>query len=128
MSRGRPTLTESNRAIVLISSRERPQRKHIFLGADKPAFDRASNRKRETQRARPRDNAPEYIRSLQHRKAPQTASEFAVFLLSHPNDTLVAGDGDFSVALVFCQMFKHGGNAIRQHIGGTFIWVEAVRV
>src|ERR1700751_5599150 len=49
ISRGRPTFTESNRAIVLVSSQERPKSKHISAGADKPAFDRASNRERETE-------------------------------------------------------------------------------
>jgi hypothetical protein len=38
MSHGRPTFTESNRAIVLISSQERPKSKHISAGADKPAL------------------------------------------------------------------------------------------
>src|SRR5262249_52739861 len=49
MSRGRPTFTESNLAIVLISSQERPKSKPISVNADNPAFDRASNRERETQ-------------------------------------------------------------------------------
>jgi hypothetical protein len=48
MSRGRPTFSESNRAIVLISSQERPKNIHISAGADNPAFDRASNREGET--------------------------------------------------------------------------------
>jgi len=52
MSRGRPTFTESNRTIVLISSQERPKSKHFSVGADNPAFDRASDRERETE-ARP---------------------------------------------------------------------------
>src|SRR2546421_12365683 len=52
MSRGRPTLTESKRAIVLISSQELPRSKHISAGTDKPAFDRASNRERETEARR----------------------------------------------------------------------------
>src|SRR6516165_7613493 len=46
MSRGRPTFTESNRAIALVSSQERSKSKHISVGADNPAFDRASNRAR----------------------------------------------------------------------------------
>ena len=78
--------------------------------------------------ARPPDSAPEYIRSRQHRKAPKTASEFAIFPLSHPYDTLVSGDGDFSAALVFCQMFENGGDAVHQHMDATFIWVETVRL
>src|SRR5271156_3448827 len=49
MSRGRPTFTESIRAIVLISSQARRKSKHISAGTDNPAFDRASNRERETQ-------------------------------------------------------------------------------
>src|SRR6516162_176787 len=46
MSRGRPTFTESNRAIVLISSQERPKSKHISAGADNPALDRRGQRGR----------------------------------------------------------------------------------
>src|SRR6516164_6593174 len=47
MSRGRPKFTESNRAIVLVSSQERPESNQTSAGADNSAFDRASNRERE---------------------------------------------------------------------------------
>src|SRR5271169_2291922 len=53
MSRGRPTFTESNRAIVLISSQARPKSKHISAGADNPLIERQI----ETAKLRPRYGA-----------------------------------------------------------------------
>ena len=78
--------------------------------------------------ARPWHSAPEYLRPRRDRKASQAATVIDVFLLSHPYDTLVGGDGDFPVAPLFCQMSKNGSNAVHQHVDATFIWVETVRL
>src|ERR1700740_215731 len=75
MSRGRPKFTESNRAIVLISSQERPKSKHISAGADKPVFDRASNRERETEaRQLHRHDRPEQLVALSISSLPYSLS------------------------------------------------------
>jgi hypothetical protein len=44
MSRGRPTFTESNRAIVFNPHLTRQKRNRISAGVDNPAFDRTPHR------------------------------------------------------------------------------------